>query len=341
MKTLYVKELNCPKKHLVQWNEDGDVSVAAIKAAAEEELDIPVNEQVIVFGGRILKDDKTLEDYNVKEGCTIHVLRKTTRQERSDEAVEMESLEGISDAQYENRQQVIEELVAEVVHNPQLLQEVLLRGEVVLSDSDSRAIAIDPNMVDRLRDPDFVRSMLDGHSSLVEALRRHLSMWNIPQPPDYTNSNSAMAIASPGSSISSAHLAAALARAQGGQSNLLSVDSTSSGTSHLGGALPFDLPSDSPDSLMQPVLSRQQSSSSQADHQATNVTGTIISSAALSQALAGATSSSGTSHTRWAQQLEQIQEFGVWDQAACIHALDETGGDVEAAIELLANQGII
>ena len=110
-----------------------------------------------------------------------------------------------------------------------------------------------------------------------------------------------MAIASSGSSISSAHLAAALARAQGGQSNLLSVDSTSSGTSHLGGALPFDLPSDSPDSLMQPVLSRQQSSSSQADHQATNVTGTIISSAALSQALAGATSSSGTSHTRWAQ----------------------------------------
>ena len=64
-----------------------------------------------MFGGRILKDDKTLEDYNVKEGCTIHVLRKTTRQERSDEAVEMESLEGISDAQYENRQQVIEELV--------------------------------------------------------------------------------------------------------------------------------------------------------------------------------------------------------------------------------------
>ena len=41
------------------------------------------------------------------------------------------------------------------------------------------------------------------------------------------------------------------------------------------------------------------------------------------------------------QQLQQIQAFGVWDQAACIRALEETGGDVEAAIELLVNEGIM
>ena len=65
---------------------------------------------VVVFGGRILKDDKSLADYCIKEGSTLHILRRTVIADKSDMSVEMESLEQDEDHQISNRQ-LIDNLV--------------------------------------------------------------------------------------------------------------------------------------------------------------------------------------------------------------------------------------
>lgn len=64
-----------------------------------------------MFGGRILKDEKSLSDYSIKAGSTLHVLRKVVVTEKGDDATEMESLEGYGDSEIGNRQRLIEDLV--------------------------------------------------------------------------------------------------------------------------------------------------------------------------------------------------------------------------------------
>lgn len=108
-----------------------------------------------------------------------------------------------------------------------------------------------------------------------------------------------MASTSPGSSISSAHLAAALSRAQGRPSALPLRSSRSGLTPHL--ASPFDLQLDSPLASLQPVVSvSQQPATPQSERPALSPTGTVISSDALSRALSGAMASTEIP-TQWAQ----------------------------------------
>lgn len=340
----------------VHWTED-KVSVVSVKTTAAEKFNIPMKDQLIVFGGRILKDDKSLADYSIKEGSTLHVLRRAPTTEKIDMPAEMESMEQDEDHQISNRQ-AIDDLVAELVRHPRLLQGVLLNEEHTRSNPATRARLLQPDMVERLRDPAYVRRLLEGNASLIAAVQQHLDSWDIfdediPYDPDYfvdandpgtqelegTPSQEASATAtvssSPGSSISSAQLATALARAQGRPSTLPVSESPSSSASL------FGIPQASPISPLWPPYP-QQPGTAQNQHHVTSPTIATISSEALTRALAGARASTETpAPTRWAQQLQQIQEFGVWDQAACIRALEETGGDVEAAVELLVNEGIM
>ena len=41
-------------------------------------------------------------------------------------------------------------------------------------------------------------------------------------------------------------------------------------------------------------------------------------------------------------QLEQLHIMGITDDAACLHALEATGGDIQAALEILlgSNSGL-
>lgn len=39
-------------------------------------------------------------------------------------------------------------------------------------------------------------------------------------------------------------------------------------------------------------------------------------------------------------QLAQLRGMGVVDEAACVHALEATGGNVEAALEVLLGSGV-
>lgn len=51
-----------------------DVQVLALKQQAEALLSIPSERQRLIFSGRVLKDERTLSDYGVQDGCVLHCV---------------------------------------------------------------------------------------------------------------------------------------------------------------------------------------------------------------------------------------------------------------------------
>jgi large subunit ribosomal protein L40e len=51
-----------------------DATIAQIKQDIFEQQSIKVEDQRLVFGGKQLEDDKTLRDYGVENGSTMHLV---------------------------------------------------------------------------------------------------------------------------------------------------------------------------------------------------------------------------------------------------------------------------
>jgi ubiquilin len=51
-----------------------------LKAVAAEKFGSPIEQLCLIFAGKILKDIDTLEQHGVKDGLTVHLVIKTTRQ---------------------------------------------------------------------------------------------------------------------------------------------------------------------------------------------------------------------------------------------------------------------
>ncbi|XP_020679900.1 ubiquitin domain-containing protein DSK2b isoform X2 [Dendrobium catenatum] len=52
-----------------------DAFVSAFKSLVSEKCDVPAEQQRLIYKGRILKDDKTLESYGLESDHTIHLVR--------------------------------------------------------------------------------------------------------------------------------------------------------------------------------------------------------------------------------------------------------------------------
>ncbi|KAL0920640.1 hypothetical protein M5K25_009788 [Dendrobium thyrsiflorum] len=52
-----------------------DAVVSAFKSLVSEKCDVPAEQQRLIYKGRILKDDKTLESYGLESDHTIHLVR--------------------------------------------------------------------------------------------------------------------------------------------------------------------------------------------------------------------------------------------------------------------------
>ena len=51
-------------------------TVEDVKAMICKKEGIPIDDQKFLFNGKAIENDKTLQDYNIQEGCTIHLLRR-------------------------------------------------------------------------------------------------------------------------------------------------------------------------------------------------------------------------------------------------------------------------
>ena len=73
LRLIYVKLPNGEKTHLTVHPED---SISTVKGRIETRAGVPVEQQSLVFLGKLLEDGLTLKDYNICEAVTIDVHRR-------------------------------------------------------------------------------------------------------------------------------------------------------------------------------------------------------------------------------------------------------------------------
>jgi ubiquilin len=52
-----------------------DATVLDLKKACAELCEYPVDDQRLIFKGKVLKDDQTLVEYKIESGMTVHLVK--------------------------------------------------------------------------------------------------------------------------------------------------------------------------------------------------------------------------------------------------------------------------
>lgn len=60
-------------KHIILEVDRTD-TIDDVKAKIEEEVGTPAEQQTLIFAGKTLEDGHTLQDYNIQEDSTLHML---------------------------------------------------------------------------------------------------------------------------------------------------------------------------------------------------------------------------------------------------------------------------
>lgn len=68
---IFIKTLTGRKQ---QYNFEGDSTVLSVKQALQEKEGIQVDQIRLIYSGKQLQDEKTLQDFNVTAGGTIHMV---------------------------------------------------------------------------------------------------------------------------------------------------------------------------------------------------------------------------------------------------------------------------
>lgn len=58
-----------------------DATILTVKGMVYDKEGVPVAQQTLIFGGKILEDSKKLSDYGIKEGSTLQIIVKVTANE--------------------------------------------------------------------------------------------------------------------------------------------------------------------------------------------------------------------------------------------------------------------
>ncbi|RXM99640.1 Ubiquitin-like protein 7 [Acipenser ruthenus] len=355
----------------------GGYRIATLKQLIAAQLPdtVPDPELIeLVYCGRRLKDEQSLDYYGIQPGSTIHILKKSwpepeVKPEHVDKATAarefrvlqaaLHSSSSYRDSVFKmlNNKESLDQIIVAtpgLSSDPVALGKYIQRPARVLQDKDLFVLFTDPNMLDTLT---------VSHPALVNAIILVLHSVASNAPATQSASTSRNVSSSSYSDMPGGFLFEGLSDDEEDfQQGSRTTPSTSRGAtgsrpatlgysgavgprpitqSELATALA--LASTPESSAVTPTTGNQGTSSGASPVMGSSgmPAGTPITNDIFTQALQQAiqVSSLSSLQSQWQSQLQQLRAMGIQDEELILRALQATGGDIQAALELIFARG--
>uniref|UniRef100_A0A8C1LL71 Ubiquitin-like protein 7 n=1 Tax=Cyprinus carpio TaxID=7962 RepID=A0A8C1LL71_CYPCA len=285
----------------------GEYRVSTLKQLVSAHIPdaIPDPELIeIVYCGRKLKDDLTLESYGIQSGSTVHILRKSWPEpeihpEPVDKVAASREFRVLQAALHTST--AYRDSVFKMLNNKESLDQIMVATPGLSSDPVALGVLQDKDLFIQFTDPNMLDTLANSHPALVNAIILVLHSVAGSVPPQQSASSSRNV-------------------------------SSSSYSDMPGGFLFEGIPSPQDSSINKNLKRIGPSSGVSPIPAGTPITNDLFNQA-LQQALQ--VSSMSSLNNQWQSQLQQLRDMGIRDEELILRALQATGGDIQAALELI------
>ncbi|XP_067010192.1 ubiquitin-like protein 7 [Anabrus simplex] len=335
-----------------------DNKVEQLKLEASKATNLPKHFLELIYCGNILDDNATLRSCGLKQGVMVHVLKKKEKEppipvrSMSEGDIQELVLAFRTFTRHPSYRSALHRLSRQEV-----LENIIMATPGLNEDPVAISILRDPELLVHMENADTVRRIVELHPSLAEAAN-HIAAavheeaatgssatqgassgftysydaLSDEEEMDSSQSSDSQPRAGDGlsrqqsySTITAAQLAAALASATG-----LFPASPRASSSNLAGASGSNTG----------LITSEMFSQAMQQAIATVVPGTGSETPANPDGASDMTSDVEAITRRLSRQLQQMRELGLTDNAVNLQALHATGGDVQAAIDLVFSGAI-
>ncbi|XP_076860717.1 ubiquitin-like protein 7a isoform X2 [Brachyhypopomus gauderio] len=339
----------------------GEYRVATLKQLVSAQLPdaIPDPELIeLVFCGRRLRDELTLESYGIQSGSTVHILRKSwpepeIQPEPVDRVTAARELRVLQSALHNSA--AYRDSIFKMLNNKESLDQIIVATPGLSSDPLALGVLQDKDLFVQFTDPSMLDTLIYSHPALVNGIILVMHSVAGSVPSQHSASTSRNVSSSSYSDMPGGILFEGMSddeeefhsQGSGGGPTSSSADSTGLRPASLGyrGALgprpitqnelatALALASTPDSSAVTPTVGNQGPSSGVSPMPA----GTPITNDLFNQALQQAlqVSSISSLQSQWQSQLQQLRDMGIRDEELILRALQATGGDIQAALELI------
>lgn len=311
----------------------------------------------LVYCGRKLKDDLTLESYGIQSGSTVHILRRSWPEpvihpEPVDKAAAAREFRVLQAALHTST--AYRDSVFKMLNNKESLDQIIVATPGLSSDPVALGVLQDKDLFIQFTDPSMLDTLANSHPALVNAIILVLHSVAGSVPPQQSAGSSRNVSSSSYSDMPGGFLFEGMSDDEedfqsvnrGGPSTLASgfagMRPATLGYNGAVGPRPITqselatalaLASTPESSAVTPTTGNQGPSSGVSPIPA----GTPITNDLFNQALQQAlqVSSMSSLHHQWQSQLQQLRDMGIRDEELILRALQATGGDIQAALELI------
>ncbi|XP_041082272.1 ubiquitin-like protein 7 [Polyodon spathula] len=320
----------------------------------------------LVYCGRRLKDEQSLDFYGIQPGSTVHILKKSwpepeVKPECVDKAAAAREFRVLQAALHSSPS--YRDSVFKMLNNKESLDQIIVATPGLSSDPVALGVLQDKDLFVLFTDPNMLDTLTVSHPALVNAIILVLHSVASSAPATQSASTSRNVSASSYSDMPGGFLFEGLSDDEEDfQQGSRTTPSTSGGANgsrpatlgYNGAAGPrpitqselataLALASTPESSAVTPTTGNQGTSSGASPVMGSSgiPAGTPITNDLFTQALQQAiqVSSLSSLQSQWQSQLQQLRAMGIQDEELILRALQATGGDIQAALELIFARG--
>ncbi|XP_040198937.1 ubiquitin-like protein 7 isoform X2 [Rana temporaria] len=315
----------------------------------------------LIHCGRRLRDDQTLEFYGVQSGSTVHILRRAwpepaPRPEPVDKIAASREFRALHTALHTSS--TYRDAVFKLLGSRESLEQIVVATPGLSSDPVAMGVLQDKDLFTVFTDPSMLDTLVTSHPALVNAIILILhsvsGASSLPTPDGSAHTVPPATLHMPGGFLFDglSDEEDEFPQASRSSSNTVGPRPASLGYTGASGPRPITqselatalaLASTPESSSHTPTPGTQGHSSGTSPMSSSVQSGTPITNDLFSQALQHALQSSSqtSQQSQWQAQLQQLRDMGIRDEDLSLRALQATGGDIQAALELIFAGGAL